>query len=388
MIRLENLTKVYGGRAAVNDVSLEVQPGELLVLVGPSGSGKSTILKMIAGLTPVTDGRIVIGNREVTHLPPQDRDIAMVFQNYALYPNMTVRKNLGFGLRIRKTPRAEIDERVKQVAELLGLGDLLERRPAALSGGERQRVAMGRAIVRQPAAFLLDEPLSNLDAKLRTRVRAELIELRDKLRTTTVYVTHDQVEAMTLGHRVAVLRDGTLQQVDTGHKVFACPDNLFVASFIGSPAMNFCKTRLVEGYVTLGAERVAMAPRPELAAWRDREIVLGVRPTDLEADDFCSDSDRPRVTVAVRAVEELGVEKMVMGDIVCPPEASDCQSMNDAERSLGVVTIQARVDARTQVKAGDSFRVALNSDAFYYFDPASERAVSWPAGYGQPVVRS
>ncbi len=249
-ITLDGVSKVFaGGVQAVDNVSLEIGDGEFMVLVGPSGCGKTTILRMVAGLEEVTDGEIAIGDRVVTDLAPKDRDIAMVFQNYALYPHMTVEQNLGFGLKLRKTPKVEIKRRVDDVAHILGLDPLLKRKPAALSGGQRQRVAMGRAMVREPRAFLMDEPLSNLDAKLRVQMRAELARLRDRLKTTTVYVTHDQVEAMTLGDRVAVMRDGVLQQCDTPQNLFKFPVNLFVAAFIGSPAMNLVEAKVTGGNV-------------------------------------------------------------------------------------------------------------------------------------------
>src|SRR3954470_13042555 len=238
-IVVDHVTKEFpGGVQAINDVSLTVEDGEFMVLVGPSGCGKSTLLRLIAGLEETTTGTISIGGRDVTHLAPRARDIAMVFQNYALYPHMDVRKNLGYGLRVRKTPSSEIERRVTEVAKLLGLEHLLDRKPAALSGGQRQRVAMGRAMVREPQAFLMDEPLSDLDAKLRVQMRAELARLRDTLHTTTIYVTHDQVEAMTLGDRVAVMKDGIVQQLDTPQTLYREPANLFVAAFIGSPSMN------------------------------------------------------------------------------------------------------------------------------------------------------
>src|SRR5437867_9579906 len=247
-IFLEHVTKVFGSDVvAVDDVSLEIGDGEFMVLVGPSGCGKSTILRLLAGLEEVTAGEIVIGDRQVTDLPPKERDIAMVFQNYALYPHMTVEQNLGFGLKLRKMPKAEIKRRVTEAAKILGLEPLLARKPVALSGGQRQRVAMGRAMVREPKAFLMDEPLSNLDAKLRVQMRAQLAKLHDTLKTTTVYVTHDQIEAMTLGQRVAVLRDGVLQQVDTPQNLYASPANLFVAAFIGSPPMNLVEASISDG---------------------------------------------------------------------------------------------------------------------------------------------
>jgi multiple sugar transport system ATP-binding protein len=258
-IVLDGVTKVFGSEVvAVNDVSLEIRDGEFMVLVGPSGCGKSTILRILAGLEEVTAGEVIIDDRQVTDLPPKDRDVAMVFQNYALYPHMTVEQNLGFGLRLRKMPRDEIRERVRRAARILGLEPLLDRKPAALSGGQRQRVAMGRAMVREPVAFLMDEPLSNLDAKLRVQMRAELVRLHERLKTTTVYVTHDQVEAMTLGHRVAVLREGVLQQVDTPQNLYRHPANLFVAAFIGSPPMNLVEATLTERSVVFGGFEVPL----------------------------------------------------------------------------------------------------------------------------------
>src|SRR5690242_11395686 len=265
-IRLEGVTKEYsGGVRAVDSVDLTVRSGEFMVLVGPSGCGKSTLLRMIAGLEEVTDGEISIGDRVVTDLPPKSRDIAMVFQNYALYPHMTVEQNLGFVLKLRKTPKQEIRRRVDEAAKILGLEQLLKRKPAALSGGQRQRVAMGRAMVREPQAFLMDEPLSNLDAKLRVQMRAELARLRDRLRTTTVYVTHDQVEAMTLGDRVAVLKGGKLQQLATPSELFNHPTNLFVAAFIGSPSMNLVEARVTNGAVSFGSYSLPIPPGVDLS---------------------------------------------------------------------------------------------------------------------------
>src|SRR5213083_669088 len=289
-IVLDNVSKVFsGGVVAVDGVSLTIGSGEFLVLVGPSGCGKSTLLRMIAGLEEVTAGTISIGAREVTDLPPRARDIAMVFQSYALYPHMTVRQNLGYGLKVRKTPKREIGERVTRAAKTLGLDELLDRKPAALSGGQRQRVAMGRAIVREPKAFLMDEPLSNLDAKLRVSMRAELARLHERLGVTTVYVTHDQIEAMTLGQRVAVLRDGLLQQVDTPQRLFHQPRNLFVAAFIGSPAMNLVDATVGGDRVTFAGFSLPLRSGSPLAG-EERKVVLGIRPTD-----FKHEADAPAV---------------------------------------------------------------------------------------------
>ena len=282
-IVLDHVSKVFGDEViAVNDVSLEIGDGEFMVLVGPSGCGKSTVLRILAGLEDVTEGEISIGGTQVTDLPPKDRDIAMVFQNYALYPHMSVEQNLGFGLRLRKTPKAEQQARVEDAAKILGLDPLMHRKPAELSGGQRQSVAMGRAMVREPQAFLMDEPLSNLDAKLRVQMRAELSRLHDRLKTTTVYVTHDQVEAMTLGHRVAVLKDGVLQQVDAPQNLYHHPANLFVAAFMGSPPMNLVEAQVASNHVhfagfsiPLGYTSGARAPQRRDSDPRDTAFGYG-----------------------------------------------------------------------------------------------------------------
>ncbi|HEU4728582.1 MAG TPA: ABC transporter ATP-binding protein, partial [Kofleriaceae bacterium] len=316
-IRLDNVGKRFrGGVEAVRALDLAVSPGEFIVLVGPSGCGKSTVLRMIAGLEEVTTGRVFLGDRDVTSELPQRRDVAMVFQSYALYPRMTVRKNMGFGLRMRGTRRAERDRRVLEVATTLGLEHLLDRRPAALSGGQRQRVAMGRAIVREPAVFLMDEPLSNLDAKLRVSVRAQLTLLHQRLGITTVYVTHDQIEAMTLGERVAVLRDGQLQQFDTPRALFRDPVNLFVAAFIGSPSMNFVAASIAGGQVRFAGHAVALPGDSPLAAAADRKVILGVRPTAFGPAGVAGWA---QLTVTPRVVEELGDERYVFFDLEAPP---------------------------------------------------------------------
>src|SRR5947207_1421063 len=314
-IVLDNLSKVFsGGVIAVDGVSLTIGSGEFLVLVGPSGCGKSTLLRMIAGLEEVTSGTISIGERDVTDLPPRARDIAMVFQSYALYPHMTVRQNLGYGLKVRKTPKKEADERVAKVARLLGLADMLDRKPGALSGGQRQRVAMGRAIVREPKAFLMDEPLSNLDAKLRVSMRAQLAALHGRLATTTIYVTHDQIEAMTLGQRVAVMRDGRIQQVDTPQELYARPTNLFVAAFIGSPAMNLVEAELAHGQVRFGGYAI---PLPATDTLPDGQVIAGIRPEAFEDAAF-ADPSLPRIDAKVEVVEELGADTHVLFTVATP----------------------------------------------------------------------
>src|SRR5690348_15101827 len=285
-VTFDKATRIYPGseRPAVDALQIDIADGEFLVLVGPSGCGKSTSLRMLAGLEDVNAGAIRIGERDVTHLPPKDRDIAMVFQNYALYPHMTVADNMGFALKIAGVDKAEIRKRVEEAAQILDLTPYLDRKPKALSGGQRQRVAMGRAIVRHPQVFLMDEPLSNLDAKLRVQTRTQIASLQRRLGVTTVYVTHDQVEAMTMGDRVAVLSAGLLQQVDTPRRMYDHPDNIFVAGFIGSPAMNLLQTKAVDGGVTLG-ETVYPVPRDVLAQAKGGNITLGVRPEDLELSD-------------------------------------------------------------------------------------------------------
>ncbi len=323
-VALENVTKVYPGDVvAVNDVTLEIEDKELLVLVGPSGCGKSTSLRMVAGLEDVTQGTIRIGERVVNDVPPKDRDIAMVFQNYALYPHMTVYKNMAFGLKLRKYPKADIDQRVNETAALLGIQNLLDRRPKALSGGQRQRVALGRAIVRQPAAFLFDEPLSNLDAKLRVEMRAELSKLHRRLGTTMIYVTHDQVEAMTLGDRIAVMKDGVIQQLAAPLELYNRPVNKFVAGFLGTPPMNFIQGRIEEsgGKILFneGSAKVEMPAwvRQAMTAVSSREVLLGVRPEDITI----SASPGP-VRAKVSVVEPLGDEMIVYvatdyHDLIC-----------------------------------------------------------------------
>ncbi|HEY2073711.1 MAG TPA: sn-glycerol-3-phosphate ABC transporter ATP-binding protein UgpC [Gaiellaceae bacterium] len=367
-IVLEGVSKVFGaGVVAVDDVSLEIESGEFLVLVGPSGCGKSTLLRMIAGLEDATDGTITIDGRDVTELPPRARDVAMVFQSYALYPHMSVRENLGYGLRVRKTPKKEAERRVTEVAKLLGLEEMLDRKPAALSGGQRQRVAMGRAIVREPKAFLMDEPLSNLDAKLRVSMRASLASLHSRLRTTTIYVTHDQVEAMTLGQRVAVLRDGKIQQVDTPQALYATPNNLFVAAFIGSPAMNLVEAEIADGTISFGGYTI-----PARTPNRGR-LVVGIRPESFQDAAF-ADPSLPQIDVVVEVVEELGAETHVIFPVdAAPVDVSGAREADEEEVILGEAQTHftARVDPLTSARPQAPLRLAVDPSRFHYFDPES-----------------
>jgi multiple sugar transport system ATP-binding protein len=378
-IVLERVNKVFpGGAHVIHDLDLTVGSGEFMVLVGPSGCGKSTLLRMIAGLEDVTDGRVRIGGRDVTDSQPRHRDVAMVFQNYALYPHMTVRENLGYGLRVRKTPRRDIDGRVARVATLLGLDPYLDRKPAELSGGQRQRVAMGRAIVREPAAYLMDEPLSNLDAKLRVNMRAELAALHARLGVTTVYVTHDQVEAMTLGQRVAVLREGRIQQVDTPQRLYHAPANVFVAAFIGSPAMNLVEATVADGSVSFGGFRLPVPPthRPPVAD--GARVVLGIRPEDFEDARF-SEPGLPAMDATVAVLEDLGSMAHVIFPVDAPPiRTEDVRAAADTDDEAapvvtgsGQTAFTARLDPRTEARAGATVRLTVNPGMFHFFDPST-----------------
>jgi multiple sugar transport system ATP-binding protein len=395
-IALDHVDKVYGGGVkALDDLNLEVKEGEFMVLVGPSGCGKSTALRSIAGLEEITGGTISIGERVVNDLPPKDRDIAMVFQNYALYPHMSVADNLAFGLKLRHTPKAEIKRRVGEAAEMLGLEPYLNRKPAALSGGQRQRVAMGRAIVREPAAFLMDEPLSNLDAKLRVSMRAALNQLHERLGTTTVYVTHDQVEAMTLGDRVCVLRDGQLQQVDTPQTLFDAPVNLFVAGFIGSPAMNFVLADLArdEGPTVafagfrLPVPASVIAAKPGLDDYFGRKVILGIRPSDFEDGSF-ADASWPRIGVTTGVTEGLGTEIHAIFAIDAPPveHASIASAAGGHDEEDDAVTAlvggrslwTARVSSRSLVRPGAAVQLAVDTSRLHFFDPTSGESIGHP----------
>jgi multiple sugar transport system ATP-binding protein len=384
-IVFEGVTKEFGEEVvAVDDLSLEIEDGEFMVLVGPSGCGKSTILRMLAGLEEVTAGEIWIDDKQVTDLSPKERDIAMVFQNYALYPHMTVEENIAFGLKLRHVAKDERGRKAREVAQVLAIEHLLERKPAALSGGQRQRVAMGRAMIREPVAFLMDEPLSNLDAKLRVQMRAELARLHERLRTTTVYVTHDQVEAMTLGDRVAVLRDGLLQQVDTPQRLFARPVNLFVAAFVGSPPMNLVEGTVEGGAVSFAGFRLPLGERTNLSGHEGRTVIVGIRPSDLGDADVWATSDATILEVEVDITEELGSEVNVLFTVDAPPvtseEALAAASDEGAEDILPLITERAqfcaRVDARTRAKPGEQVRLAVDPSRLHFFEPDTGLAIS------------
>jgi len=376
-VQLQSVNKVYpDGFHAIHDLSLEVADGEFLVLVGPSGCGKSTALRMIAGLEPITDGDLLIGEEVVNDVAPKDRDIAMVFQNYALYPHMTVYNNIGFALKLAKLPKAEADKRIREAAELLELTSHLDSKPGNLSGGQRQRVAMGRAIVRQPSAFLMDEPLSNLDAKLRVQMRAEIARLQADLGVTTVYVTHDQVEAMTMGDRVAVLKDGVLQQVDSPQDLYDRPDNVFVAAFIGSPSMNLYEATLVGDQLSLGSETLTvpadvLAARPALGD--TQSVIVGIRPEDLEDAALSGASSGNRLEGTVSLVEALGSEIVVHFAIdAVPVDAGDPDAAEDVGAGTNAV---GRFDSRSGAKAGDAIEAAVNASKLHFFDPDTRQSI-------------
>jgi len=370
-VAFDGVTKVYPGPVvAVDDLTIEVADGEFLILVGPSGCGKSTALRMVAGLERISDGTIAIGDRVVNDVPPKDRDIAMVFQNYALYPHMTVEKNLGFGLRRRRTPHEDVRRRVDEVSRMLGLDDLLRRRPGQLSGGQRQRVAMGRALVREPEVFLLDEPLSNLDAKLRVQMRSELKRLHDRIGVTTIYVTHDQVEAITLGERIAVLSDGVLQQVGRPQEVYDHPANVFVAGFIGSPPMNLLAGTALDGHVTVGEVELERAGAP------DGEVLVGVRPEGLRP--VGAEHRGPVFEVCVDVVEPLGDEVLVHGSVAAADGAPATEAdgvILAAETETGRASVIVRLPPEDRPATGSLLRVTPAPNALRLFDPASGRAI-------------
>lgn len=356
-VRLVGVTKRFGNTVAVAKTDLDIKDGEFMVLVGPSGCGKSTTLRMIAGLEMPTEGEIYIGERNVTHVEPKDRDIAMVFQNYALYPHMKVYDNMAFGLRLRKVPKKEIDQRVREVAEMLGIAGLLDRYPRQLSGGQRQRVALGRAIVRHPQVFLMDEPLSNLDAKLRVQTRAELIKLHQRLKTTVIYVTHDQVEAMTMGTRIVVMKDGVVQQVGTPQEIYNRPHNMFVAGFIGSPSMNFIKGKLAirEGsaYFTTREHSIRLANLyPAMTTYQNKEIVLGIRPEDITiARD---EEEQGGFVGTTEIIENIGAEAILY------------------IRTLDEIEIVIRLNASQKLPiVGQKVKLQLSPEKIHLFDPTT-----------------
>jgi multiple sugar transport system ATP-binding protein len=410
-IVLDHVSKVYasGGPTAVSDLNLNIEDGEFIVLVGPSGCGKTTALRMVAGLESISDGTITIGERVVNTVPPKERDIAMVFQNYALYPHMTVYDNMAFGLKLRKVSKEEIDKRVREAAKILGLEEFLERKPKALSGGQRQRVAMGRAIVREPKAFLMDEPLSNLDAKLRVQMRSEIARIQHELNTTTLYVTHDQVEAMTMGDRVAVIRKGVLQQVDSPQYLYDHPNNLFVAGFIGSPAMNMVEADLVSkngslavefGGFTLAIPGDVLSARPALKGYENKPVVVGIRPEDMEDASLVSDApaDR-RIRSGVILREALGADVLVHFSVNAKPVVTE--DTKELASDVGAEVLEAvekagdegewiflaRLNPRTQAQQGKEIELVVDTSRLHFFDPEDGSGI-YGGGAGTEPNRS
>ena len=397
-IVLEDVWKVYpGGAEAIRSLDLHIADGEFMVLVGPSGCGKTTALRMVAGLEEITKGTVSIGGRVVNDVPPKERDIAMVFQNYALYPHMSVFDNMAFGLKLQKVDRSEIERRVGDAAGILGLAEYLDRKPVALSGGQRQRVAMGRAIVRHPQAFLMDEPLSNLDAKLRVQMRAEIARIQNDLGVTTMYVTHDQIEAMTMGDRVAVIRKGELQQADSPQVLYEHPTNLFVAGFIGSPAMNLLEADLVEadggvavefGGFHLPVPAEALSERPELRAHAGRTIVLGIRPEDMEDASLVTDAPpERRIHSTVELREALGSDVVVHFKLNARPAMTEdvkelavdvgSEALERAEQTAasGTASVVARLNPRTHATRGSSVELVVDTHRLHFFDPDNGSAI-------------
>ena len=384
-IDIKSAGKIYpNGTRALEDVSITINDGEFVVLVGPSGCGKTTLLRMVAGLEDITEGEIAIGDKTVNEVAPKDRDIAMVFQNYALYPHMSVYDNMAFSLKLRKLPKDEIEQKVKDAAKTLEISELLERKPKALSGGQRQRVAMGRAIVRNPQAFLMDEPLSNLDAKLRVQMRAELGQLHTQLQTTTLYVTHDQVEAMTMGDRVAVIRKGELQQIDTPREIYSNPKNIFVAGFIGSPSMNFVYAKIKSKddvmELTFGDNQITYKDekKEKLESFENKEIILGIRPEAFEDGYFANEADYSEsIKVKVSLLEQLGSDSYVhfYKDIkpvqteaieeILADEGEDITVLGDNTKFI------ARINPNSTVAEGEEIELRINPSKLHFFDPES-----------------
>ncbi|RWX64468.1 ABC transporter ATP-binding protein, partial [Mesorhizobium sp. M4B.F.Ca.ET.089.01.1.1] len=376
---LENICKTYGNNFhAIDQLNLSVEDGEFLILVGPSGCGKSTALRMIAGLEDVTSGSLRIGGVDVVDMPPKDRDIAMVFQSYALYPHMTVFENIAFSMRLAGKPKAERRKRVDEIAKTLQLTSLLDSKPANLSGGQRQRVAMGRAMVREPAAFLMDEPLSNLDAKLRVQMRAEITSLQKQLGVTTIYVTHDQTEAMTMGDRVAVLKGGVLQQVDTPKRLYESPVNAFVAGFIGSPSMNLFEATLTGDELTSGTfairlQDAAFVRRPGLRSYAGRKVVFGIRPEHLYDSSLESGRKYQTIPAKVTSIEELGSEHIVHLNIdAVRVDSGDPDAVEDFGLTSNAV---AKFEPDSAVRSGSEVRLALDDSKLHFFDPETHLAI-------------
>jgi multiple sugar transport system ATP-binding protein len=391
-IDLQTVVKTFpNGVRAVDGVDLTIRDGEFMVLVGPSGCGKTTLLRCIAGLEEVTDGAIFIGDRDVTDVAPKNRDIAMVFQNYALYPHMSVRRNLAYGLKVRGTPRKEIAKRIAETARLLGLDELMDRRPLALSGGQRQRVAMGRAIARRPLVYLMDEPLSNLDAKLRVRVRADLARIHDQLGVTTVYVTHDQVEAMTLGQRAAVMNEGTIQQVDTPQGLYWSPVNLFVAAFIGSPSMNLVEAHIDDGALRFAGFSLPLAELGADAAKLPPRVILGIRPEHLAEVE---EGEPPAWSIEgdVTVEENLGVEVLVFFPInAAPVETDEIVSIREGDDEGLLATearaiFTARLPSGTRRLLGKKIRLGLDPERCYFFDPATGDSLLARTVVDEPIL--
>ena len=387
-IKISSVGKVYpNGTRALEDVNIEINDGEFVVLVGPSGCGKTTLLRMVAGLEDITEGEISIANNIVNDVAPKDRDIAMVFQNYALYPHMSVYDNMAFSLKLRKLPKNEIDKKVKDAAKTLEIDELLDRKPKALSGGQRQRVAMGRAIVRSPQAFLMDEPLSNLDAKLRVQMRAELGQLHTQLETTTLYVTHDQVEAMTMGDRVAVIRKGLLQQIDTPREIYLHPKNIFVAGFIGSPSMNFVYATATKSgksiKIKFGDDEIKVASAPEgLAAYENKEIIVGIRPEAFEDSVYANEKEfSEQIEIEVSLLEQLGSDTYIHFYKNIKPVQTEAieEILADEGEDISVLGTEtkfiARINPNSTVIEGQKINLALDPTKLHYFDPDSGLAI-------------
>ena len=388
-ININNVGKIYpNGTRALEDVNIEINDGEFVVLVGPSGCGKTTLLRMVAGLEDITEGEISIADKVVNEVAPKDRDIAMVFQNYALYPHMSVYDNMAFSLKLRKFPKDEIDQKVKDAAKTLEIDELLERKPKALSGGQRQRVAMGRAIVRNPQAFLMDEPLSNLDAKLRVQMRAELGQLHSQLETTTLYVTHDQVEAMTMGDRVAVIRKGVLQQIDTPREIYLYPKNIFVAGFIGSPAMNFVyadiKTSAKGVTLIFGNDKIMAKDAPEaLKEYEGKEVVLGIRPEAFEDSVYANKKEfTEEINIDVSLLEQLGSDTYIhfFKDIKPVQTEAIEEILADEGEDISVLGTQtkfiARINPNATIEEGENINLAIDPTKLHYFDPETGMAIT------------